>query len=257
VADEFKQAVEKINKGDEAAGRVLLQSYLAKNPFNAKAWLWMATVAESDTDRIACLKRALRIDPNNAAARKALENLAKKTAPQADSRAVFPPTPAPKAVARPAKKGPSKAADLVSNIIGILVLVAIGVGALVTDYYYNYTAEAYLREGRRAAASVTDEVTYWRRGAVEYCKVKYQFLEQGAVYENEGTEDDLDLCDRIAASGVVEIEYLAGNPGKNRMPWNYPEDYQFMHFGWFCAGPAFLGALIMAVWMMVPKRKNP
>lgn len=252
MANEFKQAVEKIKKGDEAAGRSMLQAYLQKKPFDVNAWLWMATVAETASERMACLKRALRIDPNNATARKALEKMSRPSSRPPEAATAN--RPAPRQTVRPPVRRTSKGADWLSAISGFLALVAIGVIALVADYYYNFTAEAYLREGRRTTAALTDAVSYWRRGAVMYCKVNYRFTDRGVIYENEGTENDLDACAQIEAAGVVEIEFLASNPAKNRLPWEYPEDYQFMHFGWLCAGPAFLGALLLLIRAMVPKK---
>jgi hypothetical protein len=254
MANEFKQAVDLINKGNEAAGRTLLEAHLQKKPFDVNAWLWMAAVAEADSERVMYLKRALRIDPHNATARKALEKLSRPSSRPPGSGAEGRRTPRPN---RPPSAGRSSSgADRWSAIGGILALVAVGVIALGVDFYYNHTAEAYLREGRRVTAALTDAVTYWRRGAVTYCKVTYRFMDRGVLYENEGTENDLDACARIEAAGAVEIEFLESNPAKNRIPWEYPEDYQFMHFGWYCAGLSCIGALLLLIRAIVPKKTS-
>ncbi|MFN2299150.1 MAG: hypothetical protein ACK2UB_09900 [Anaerolineales bacterium] len=252
MANEFKQAVEKIKKGDEAAGRSLLQAYLQKKPFDVNAWLWMATIADTASERIACLKRVLRIDPNNATARKALDKMSQPSSRPPESAPAG--RPAPRQTVLPPVRRKSTGGDWMSAISGFLALVALGVIALVADYYYNFTAQAYLREGRRTTATLTEAVSYWRRGGVMYCKVNYRFADRGVIYENEDTENDLDACAQIEAAGAVEIEFLDSYPAKNRLPWEYPEDYQFMHFGWFCAGPAFIGALLLLIRAMVPKK---
>jgi hypothetical protein len=263
MADEFQEAVRKIQKGDEAGGRRLLQAYLASHPQNAKAWLWLATVDVTDAERIEHLKRALSIEPNNQTARKALDNLTRKITHASSSETWAPPSAAPAAPARPAAaprpagRPSMRTADWIASIIMFLGLIAVGIGSFVVDRVYRATADAFLTEGQLAAATVIDEVTYWRRGAVMYCKVNYQFMVSGTSYQKEDTENDLDACDKIAASGVVTIEYLASDPNTNRIPWKYPEDYGAPMIGPICGGFSFFSAFLLLVYMVVKARPAP
>jgi hypothetical protein len=262
MADAFQEAVKRIQKGDEAGGRRLLQAFLAEHPQNAKAWLWLATVDVTDAERVEHLKRALSIEPNNPTARKALDNLSRKIAHASSTETWTPPAavpaaaPRPAAVPRPAWKTPMRISDWILGIAGMIVLVGIGIGAFLVDRVYQATADAYLSEGRLAAADVVGKITYWRRGAVMYCKLTYRFKVDGVVYENEETENDLDVCAQMEATGKATVEYLMSNPGSNRMPWKYPEDYSPSIIGPVCGGASFLLAVFLLINMIVRARRG-
>ncbi|MCE9563678.1 MAG: response regulator [Planctomycetes bacterium] len=55
---------------DPQTARRLLRSVIANEPRNETAWVWLASVAESPTEALAHLGRALEINPENAAAKR-------------------------------------------------------------------------------------------------------------------------------------------------------------------------------------------
>lgn len=63
--------------GNQENARLFLQQVLDADNKNDRAWLWMAYVTdkENEIDRRRYLKTAIRINPNNRAARNALEKL--------------------------------------------------------------------------------------------------------------------------------------------------------------------------------------
>ncbi|RKY24359.1 MAG: hypothetical protein DRP83_07820, partial [Planctomycetota bacterium] len=79
----LQQATAAARAGRKAEARQLLDQILQANPYNEQAWLWMSGVVETDTERVGCLQQALTLNPDNAAARKALARL--------QSRAGMPP----------------------------------------------------------------------------------------------------------------------------------------------------------------------
>lgn len=64
-----------IRSGDKARGQKLLIQALRVNPHHEVAWLWMASLVETPERQRECLERALAINPNNEAARRALQAL--------------------------------------------------------------------------------------------------------------------------------------------------------------------------------------
>ncbi|HEU5103184.1 MAG TPA: hypothetical protein VFU22_29385, partial [Roseiflexaceae bacterium] len=61
--------------GDIAAARALLRALVALQPDLARAWLVLATVAETRVEQRAALERVLALDPHNEPARRGLERM--------------------------------------------------------------------------------------------------------------------------------------------------------------------------------------
>lgn len=72
--DKLEQAITLIRTGDKAGGQKLLAEVVREEPQNEMAWFWLATVAPAEK-RIYCLEKVLAINPTNAQARKALDQL--------------------------------------------------------------------------------------------------------------------------------------------------------------------------------------
>ncbi len=91
--DKLQQAIAAARRGDKLTARRLLQQILTEQRDNEVAWMWMASVADSQSERRACLERALKINPNNARAREALNRMgAALPAAARDASAVETPT---------------------------------------------------------------------------------------------------------------------------------------------------------------------
>lgn len=68
----FQEAVEAIQAGQRARARDLLTRLLRTEQKNAKYWVYLSTVVDSDKERRYCLENALKIEPNNRAAQRGM-----------------------------------------------------------------------------------------------------------------------------------------------------------------------------------------
>lgn len=78
----INQAVVAIKAGDMTGGRKLLEGVLELEPDNESAWLWMSAAVVTDDERRHCLEQILRINPDNAQAKRGLEKLSPAPAPK-------------------------------------------------------------------------------------------------------------------------------------------------------------------------------
>lgn len=83
----LQEGIAAARTGQEAAARELLARVVDRDPRNETAWLWLASVAESDEELRLCLENALEINPANDTVRARLALL--------DSVAVTAPAVAP------------------------------------------------------------------------------------------------------------------------------------------------------------------
>ncbi len=70
--DPLQPVLAAIDKGEDNRAREMLAELIRKEPNNPRYYMWMSTIAEAKRERIAALKEALRLDPNNATIRKGL-----------------------------------------------------------------------------------------------------------------------------------------------------------------------------------------
>lgn len=68
----YKAALEAIDQGQTARARDLFTRLLRADSSKADYWLWMSTLVDSAQERIYCLESALRVDPDNEAAKRGL-----------------------------------------------------------------------------------------------------------------------------------------------------------------------------------------
>ena len=61
--------------GNRDNARVIFRQVLAADKRNVGAWLWMASLAENDIDRRRYYETVLKLNPNNATARKKLSEM--------------------------------------------------------------------------------------------------------------------------------------------------------------------------------------
>ena len=73
MADEiFQEAVEALQEGNKSKARELLTGLLKTDQSNATYWVWMSATVDSTKERIYCLQTALKLDPENATAKRGL-----------------------------------------------------------------------------------------------------------------------------------------------------------------------------------------
>src|ERR1051325_6541747 len=68
----FQEAVEALRTGNKARARELLTGLLKTDQNNATYWVWMSATVDSPKERIYCLQTALKLDPDNATAKRGL-----------------------------------------------------------------------------------------------------------------------------------------------------------------------------------------
>lgn len=79
-----QQGIAAAKAGQKDEARVLLQQAIRLEPGNEAAWMWLASVARDQRERVFALQKLLEINPNNTTARQALDSL---------SAGQSPPTP--------------------------------------------------------------------------------------------------------------------------------------------------------------------
>lgn len=65
-------------QGNKEGAQLLLRQVLEEDPRNDRAWLWMAVVEKDKKKKMQYLNTVLKINPNHAAARKALRQISSK-----------------------------------------------------------------------------------------------------------------------------------------------------------------------------------
>src|SRR5574340_338520 len=68
----FKEVRKAVEEGDRSRARDLLSRALRRDQNDVNVWLWMSAVVDTPKERAYCLQEALRIDPNNMAAKRGL-----------------------------------------------------------------------------------------------------------------------------------------------------------------------------------------
>jgi tetratricopeptide (TPR) repeat protein len=68
----LQQAVEAVKRGDRKTAKDLLTRLLKADQNNATYWVWMSAAMDTQKERIYCLQTALKLDPNNVAAKRGL-----------------------------------------------------------------------------------------------------------------------------------------------------------------------------------------
>jgi hypothetical protein len=83
----LQEAIALAQAGQRLEARRLLQQILAEDPRLVPAWVWLATVTADRAEKVACLERALALEPDNRTARQAYVQLT--------GRPYQPPPPPP------------------------------------------------------------------------------------------------------------------------------------------------------------------
>ena len=71
----MQMGIQAARQGNRPNARLFFQQVLDTDKQNERAWLWMASVAETQEERIRFLKTVLRLNPANSAARDELERI--------------------------------------------------------------------------------------------------------------------------------------------------------------------------------------
>lgn len=80
LEDLMQMGMQAVRQGNRPNARLFFQQVLDADKHNERAWLWMASVAETREERIRFLKTVLRINPSNSVARDELERMRRRRA---------------------------------------------------------------------------------------------------------------------------------------------------------------------------------
>ncbi len=90
LQDLMRQGVEAAREGKKAEAKVFFQQVVDLDDKNEKAWMWLASVVETDEERRVCLSNALFINPNNERAQTAMAKLDARSQQQKQDEEVIP-----------------------------------------------------------------------------------------------------------------------------------------------------------------------
>jgi tetratricopeptide (TPR) repeat protein len=68
----LREAIEAVRQGDRKRARDLLTRLLKVDQNNAVYWIWLSSVVDTQKERLYCLQTALKLEPENAAAKRGL-----------------------------------------------------------------------------------------------------------------------------------------------------------------------------------------
>lgn len=141
--DLVKQGIEAAREGDKARARELLEQATEIDENNEKAWFWLASVMETDEEKIICLTNVLRLNPGNEKAQTALDKLqTKKRKTKADEEVV-------PGISR-------RQLMLYAGGAGVFLVILIAIVAIVVVFSNNQRAEAN-RQGTEVAQLLLDQ----------------------------------------------------------------------------------------------------
>ncbi len=114
----LQEAIALAQAGQRMEARRLLQQILAEDPQLVPAWVWLATVTADRAEKVACLERALTLEPDNRTAQQAYLHLT--------GHAYEPPPPTP------TRSGWSAlTADAPIGLVSFALILLVGAAAVV------------------------------------------------------------------------------------------------------------------------------
>src|SRR5215207_7061346 len=86
----MRQGIEAAREGKKAEAKGFFQQVVDLDDKNEKAWMWLASLVETDEERRVCLSNALFINPNNERAQTAMAKLDARSQQQKQDEEVIP-----------------------------------------------------------------------------------------------------------------------------------------------------------------------
>jgi peptide/nickel transport system permease protein len=74
----LERAIHAVQSGQRQTARALLAQVVRQEPYNERAWLWLAASVDDDRQKLYCLQQALRINPQNTTVAQSASALAGK-----------------------------------------------------------------------------------------------------------------------------------------------------------------------------------
>lgn len=90
IQDLMRQGIEAAREGKKAEAKEFFQQVVDADDKNEKAWMWLASVVETDEERRVCLSNALFLNPNNERAQAAMTKLDARSQQKKQDEEVMP-----------------------------------------------------------------------------------------------------------------------------------------------------------------------
>lgn len=241
----LEQAIAFINAGDKKRGRELIIEILKGDPANDTAWVWMAAVSDQYQLRKECLEEALKHNPGNKTAKKALMRF--QTQERIPSNTI--------AYGKYQQKRYSWIALLHTlSIIGIFL----GLLLAFANWKHYQSDLSFQSEGKVIEAYIVRLYSVIGRGAGDYAEYVYNV--NGRRYTDEFKIPHNDWM-KMNVGGTITIRYLASQPENTRY-YYYENDVdpeeQYMQ-GWIFVGAFLILPMILEGGLAVRDHKpeNP
>ncbi len=255
MADKLKQAIQLIKSGDTERARQLLIEKLKTDPKNDTAWVWLATVVETAELKQECLEEALKHNPHNEVARRALTAMGQPPEPLQDRTG--PVTTGPAAFdaveARPARV-PAGRRKVIRLALPIFLLALI---VIALTYVVNLGELAYRNNGDVINATILnlDKATD-SNSPDEVCTAAYQFMAYGALRKGSSAF----ACDewaQVEKSRMIRIEYQRSQPDVSRYYLRPNNGDTLMRVGFGLGGLLVIVSVGLVVWGFWPRKSAP
>jgi hypothetical protein len=225
LKNQLEQAIALAKTGDNAKARELLVEVLKSDPTNDTAWVWMAAVVDTLNLRKECLEEALKHNPRNKTARRALERL------QARGRVA----PSPTEVRARQQRTAAHVLSILSFLFGLLM-----VGINLAGYQQDL---AFQSEGQVIQGRITELYSVIGRGSGDFAKYVYDL--NGKRYAGECRVPYRDWK-KMQVGQTIKIYYLPSNPEVARCHYeNRGDPEESFTYGWIGAGALLLSPVIL------------
>ena len=246
MADKLKQAIQLIKSGDKERARQLLIEKLKTDPKNDTAWVWMATVVETAELKQECLEEALKHNPRNEVARRALAAIGE---PQPPFQSQTEPVTFEAVEARPAKR-PTGRRKIIRLALPIFLLAVI---VIALTYVVNLDELAYRNHGDVINASILNLDKAADANGNDVCTAAYQFMAYGALRKGSSAFACTEYA-QVEKSHVIQIEYQISQPDVSRYYLRPNNGDTLMPAGFGLGGLLVIVSLALLAWGFWPRK---
>lgn len=248
MADKLKQAIQLIKAGDNDRARQLLIEKLKADPKNDTAWVWLATVVETAELKQECLEEALKHNPHNEVARRALAAMGQPPEPLQDQTPVVynavEAHPAPVPTRR-------RQINRLALPIFLLALVVIAL-----TYVVNLDELAYRNHGDVINATILDLDKADGSNGDPVCTAAYQFMAYGALRKGSSPFACGEWA-QVEKSRMLRIEYQVSQPDVSRYYLRPNNGDTLMRVGFGLGGLLVIVSAVLVVYSLAPRKRKP
>lgn len=229
VTKQIERAADWIRVGNQDAARKLLIQALEANPENDLAWLCMAYTVDTNDLRKECLEEALKHNPHNQSAKRALKELQ---------------SPKPKARRPAMDRRKHKLSKATQGILGLAVMTFLcGLLLVFVNESRHEQDLAFQAEGQVTQAHIVDKYQTYGRSSKNYIEYTYQV---GGKRYTETEHIRYQYWTQLQIGNTINISYLPSDPDHSRSPYEGrgEPDEEYKN-GWLLAGAFLIPSLLV------------